>query len=210
MPCSIIGLEAIDFVKKYLDIAKSREFDDEKEVISYCSKFPLILKISSEKLVHKTETNSVVKVVNKEHLISVLKDFKIIAEKFKLGKFKYFVQEYVSGIEFLLGIKKDASFGHVVVFGLGGIFVELLKDIQFRVVPLKKEDVLDIFSQLKNKNILEGFRCLPKPNKDLLIKTILSVSKMAVENPKISELDINPLICNDKVCKAVDVRIVFD
>lgn len=210
MVYSIIGLDAINFVKKYLDVAHSKEFSSEKEVISYCKTFPIILKLSSEKLIHKTETNSIVKVINKEHLVTVLNDFKKTAKRFKISEYKFFVQEYVSGIEILLGIKKDETFGHVIVLGMGGIFVELLKDLQFRVIPLEKKDIEDMISQLKNKKILEGFRCLPKPNKKLLIDSVISLSKIIKDHPEILELDINPLICNEKECKAVDVRLSIE
>ena len=210
MPKAIVGLDALDFVKKYVDIIKSREFSKDKDVLSYCKSFPFIVKFSSEKLIHKTEADAVVKVVNKEHLLKVLKDFKAMAKKLKISGYKILVQDYFPGVELLLGIKKDDSFGQVIVFGVGGTFVELFKDIQFRANPLSRKDAEDMISQLKNKKLLEGFRNLPKVNKKLLVDLILAVSKLAKDHPNISELDINPLICNGKSCKAVDVRLVLE
>ncbi len=206
----LVGLEALNFVKKYIKTADSKEFATKKQVLGYCKKFPLILKLSSEKILHKTETGGVVKVVNKEHLLKVLKDFDKIKNKFKIPKCKYFVQEYMPGIELLLGLKKDKSFGHVIVFGIGGVFVELIQDVQFRVCPINRKNAEAMITSLKNKKILEGFRCLPKANKKILIDSILSLSKLAKDKPEITELDINPLICADRTCKAVDVRIVFE
>lgn len=206
----LVGKEALNFVSKYIDIAKSKEFSSEKDVIQNASKFPFILKISSEKLVHKTETGAVVKIINKQHLLETINTFKDTCKKYNISNFSFFMQEYVSGVELIIGLKKDPSFGHIVVFGLGGIYVELFKDLQFRANPINKKDVLDMISQLKNKKIIEGFRCLPSANKELLINSVLGISKLAEDHPEIIELDINPIICNEKLCKAVDVRIVLD
>ena len=210
MPRTLIGLDALDFVKEYFPVVRSKVFSNEAEVVSHCKRFPVILKLSSEKLVHKTEADAVVKVVNKKHLLQTIHDFKRIAKKLKAKSFGFLVQDLVSGVELLLGIKNDVSFGHVVVFGVGGVFVELFRDVQFRAVPLAKKDAEDMISQLKNKSLLEGFRNLPRVNKDALIKSILAASRLAVDHPEIKELDINPLICNNAACKAVDVRIVLD
>jgi len=205
----LVGLDALNFVKKYITIAKAKEFCSKKEVINHCKKFPVVLKISSEKVLHKTDAGGVVKIVNKEHLLQTLEEFAVAAKKQKISDLKFFIQEYVPGVELLLGAKKDPDFGHVVAFGIGGIFVELLKDVQFRAIPLTVKDAEDMVSQIKNKKILEGFRCLPKANKKLIIRSILEISRLVKEHPEIIELDINPLICTERYCKAVDVRLIL-
>ncbi len=206
MPKVLIGLEALNFVKKYVKVAESKEFAAKKPVLNYCQKFPCVLKLSSAKLIHKTEKSAVIKVVNKEHLSQVLKNF----DKIKTKNCKYLVQEYIKGAELILGLKKDKSFGHVIVLGIGGVFVELIKDIQFRVCPITGKDAKDMISTIKSQKIFQGFRGKPKINKKKLVQSAVLLSKLAKTHPEIKELDINPLICDNKACKAADVRVVLE
>lgn len=101
------------------------------------------------------------------------------------------------GYETIVGLKKDAQFGHAIMFGLGGIFVEVYKDITFRVVPIEKEDAIDMISEIKGYPILKGIRRRKPANIEAIAQVIVSVSELA-EKEKIIELDINPLIVSEK------------
>jgi acyl-CoA synthetase (NDP forming) len=130
-----------------------------------------------------------------------------------LARFTYpvrlMVQRMVSdGLEVIVGGKRDRSFGPVVMFGLGGIFVEVFRDVAFRVAPLSKADAEEMIEEVHGKRLLEGIRGKPPADREALIRALLSVSRMLNENPRITELDINPLIILDHGTVAVDARAV--
>ena len=116
------------------------------------------------------------------------------------------------GTEVIVGVTKDAQFGHAIMFGLGGIFVEVLKDVTFRLIPLTKADAHEMVHEIKAAKILEGVRGQEPRDVDALIEVILSVSKMIEENPEINELDCNPtfLYAKGKGVLVVDARILID
>ncbi len=176
---------------------------------SVCSRigFPLFAKLPQ--ILHKTEKKAVRKVCDWNELQQVLKDFDKIAKKEKLRKHEVLVQECVKGVELIAGLKKDATFGHAIMLGLGGIYVEVLKDITFRICPITSKDAAQMIEELKSKKILEGVRGLPKANKQALVDTLVKLSRVPQKYPKISELDINPLMVNEKGAFAVDVRVVM-
>jgi acetyltransferase len=119
------------------------------------------------------------------------------------------VQRMVSGgLEVILGGKRDRSFGPVVMFGLGGIYVEVFSDVAFRVAPLGRADAEEMIEEVRGKRLLEGVRGKPPVDRQALIKAILSLSRMLVENPRITELDINPLLVLEHGAAAVDARAV--
>ena len=120
------------------------------------------------------------------------------------------VQQMVSGgREILLGMSRDPQFGPVIMFGLGGIFVEVLKDVSFRVAPLADEDIDDMIQEIKGYRILTGIRG-EKPTDIPAIKNIIvRVSEIAVDNPEIQEIDLNPVIVHEKGASIVDSRIIL-
>ncbi len=162
-------------------------------------KFPVVLKLISSKIIHKTDVGGVKIVKDKKEFINTAKKF--------LKKGRLLVQKQVDGVEFFLGIKKDASFGHVLLAGLGGIFVEVYKDISFRVCPITKKDAREMLDELKGRALLEGIRGRKPVNKNKLIDVMVKLSHLPEKLPGIQELDINPLFVNDKDVKAVDARL---
>lgn len=163
--------------------------------------FPVVLKLVSPKVIHKTEAKGVTAVRQLDFLRET-------AEKF-LEKGKVLVQEHCSGVEFFLGIKNDPSFGHVLLAGVGGIFVEVFKDVSFRVCPVNAREAESMLDELKGKALLEGARGLKPVDKSALINVMVKLSKLPEKLPNIEELDINPLFVNDKEVKAVDARLVL-
>jgi acyl-CoA synthetase (NDP forming) len=143
-----------------------------------------------------------------------IKDMKELEKAFnELKKIKNFegvmVQEYIDGKFIITGLKKDATFGHVIAFGLGGIFTEIIKDIAFRVCPITKKDAIEMIKEIKAYKILEGARGEKPINFYSLLRVLLALSELSKRYKNIEELDINPLIVNEKNAKIVDARIVF-
>jgi len=118
------------------------------------------------------------------------------------------VQEHVSGVEAFLGIKNDPTFGHVLLAGIGGIFVEVYKDIAFRVCPITKKDAESMLDELKGKALLEGVRGM-KVNRKSLLDAMVKLSELPTKIPKLEELDVNPFFVNSKEGVAVDARLVL-
>ncbi|HIG52084.1 TPA: acyl-CoA synthetase, partial [Candidatus Pacearchaeota archaeon] len=157
---------------------------------------------------HKTEINGVRIIKSNQELESNFKDLIKTANKKKIKLKGIMVQEFYKGEQLIIGIKKDPVFNHVILFGLGGIFTEVLDDISIRKCPITLQDAKEMISELKAKKIFEGFRG-KKLNTNLLKKVLVEISKIPTNNKKIAELDINPFILNEKSGKVVDSRIIF-
>ncbi|OPX36221.1 MAG: carboxylate--amine ligase [Desulfobacteraceae bacterium 4484_190.3] len=179
--------------------------EDRKELISALDEigFPLVMKGSSSSITHKTEKG----------LIRVdIRDEKEAGEAFEdiMGKMDgqgegVLVQEMVKGArELVVGLTRDPQFGPCVMFGLGGIFTEILKDISFRVAPLEKKDALDMMQEIKGRKILEAVRGMEAADLDTLAQILVTVGKIGLENHEIKEIDINPLILAGSRPVAVD------
>ena len=113
------------------------------------------------------------------------------------------------GTEVIVGAVKDPQFGQTVMFGLGGIFVELLKDVNFRVAPVSAQDAEEMITQLKAFPLLNGYRNTPPADIDALTKIICNVSNLIMQQPEIKELDLNPVMAYPKGAKTVDARIIL-
>jgi acyl-CoA synthetase (NDP forming) len=172
--------------------------------------WPVVLKISSPNIVHKTEVGGIAIVSNEKELIKkynkILKNVKKKVPKAAICGI--LVQEYCSGIEMIAGAKQDPQFGPVLAFGTGGIFVEILKDITFRIIPVERNDVKQMISEIKGYALLKGARGQKKANLKALENCLLKLSKF-VSKRRIKELDINPLFVSEKGVIAADVRIII-
>ena len=171
--------------------------------------YPVVLKVLSNNILHKTEKGGVLLNVREEsELINGAAELK---RRFP-DNISFLIQEYVSpGIEIILGAKRDNTFGFgpVIAFGLGGVFTEVLKDVSLRVSPLSWSDALEMIREIKGYPLLRGYRGKPSVDEDMLAEVILRVSELAMLNDRILEMDINPLILNGPDIKAVDALIVL-
>jgi len=190
-----------------IPIAKSILTKDIKKAEKSIKKYPIVLKIISPKAVHKTDVNAVRIVHKKEDFEREFKDLIIMAKKKRIPLNGILVQEYIKGREVIIGIKNDPSFGHAIMFGLGGTMVEVLKDVTFRICPIEESDAENMIQELKTKQILYGVRGEKAVNINLLKRILVQVSLIPKKHKNIEELDINPLIINEKEAKAVDVRV---
>lgn len=197
-------------LKKYsISLPGTLHFKDIAEIKQKKIKYPAVLKIDSEEILHKTEYSLVY--LNLKTFSEINESF-IHAEK-KIAKmnvktYRYILQEMVSGIEFIIGMKTDVTFGKIILFGPGGVFVELLKDISMKIAPLSKKDAIDLIDGIKSRKLLEGFRNMPKVNRDKLVELLMSFSKLAINEKDISEIDFNPVMANEKEAVVVDARII--
>jgi len=203
--------EAEKFLSKYLPVAKSFLCKDSASIVSAAKKlgYPVVLKIISKQALHKTEIGGVVIVKKNEELFPAFTSLKDTIKAKKIKAEGILVQEFVEGKEVIIGIKNDATFGHVIAFGIGGKYVEILKDITFRACPITKEDAEQMIDELKFKQILFGARNEKLVDKNILVKTLVTLSQLPEKNKKIEELDINPFIISEKQGKVADARIVF-
>ena len=166
--------------------------------------FPVVMKASGINIIHKTDIGGIKLNINNEE--EARKNFNDLI-KIK-GCEKVLVQKMIKeGYELILGAKSDKQFGKVVAIGLGGIFVEIFKDVVFRVCPISVKDAEDMVLELKGYEILKGARGKKPINFNTLYDTLVKVSRLAITQ-RIKELDINPLFCNEKGCFAADVRII--
>lgn len=176
--------------------------------------YPVVLKIVSQDIIHKSDAGGVK--VNLKTSAEVSAAFKTIIENAKKYKADariegVLVQEMApTGVEVIVGAVKDPTFGATVMFGLGGIFVELLKDVNFRVAPLTKDDAKEMITGLKAFPLLNGYRGQPKADIEAVAQVLLNVSKLVVEQPEIKELDLNPVLVYPKGVKTVDARIILE
>ena len=182
--------------------------------------FPVVLKILSKDVLHKSDAGGVK--INLKNEDDVRKAFKEIMENAKkYGKEKgieidlsrgVFISDFADmGTEIIVGVTKDPQFGHALMAGLGGIFVEVLKDVSFRLIPFNENDAREMLKELKAYKILEGIRGEPERDIDSLVDVMLAVSKMVNENPEITELDCNPTFVYEKGkgTLVVDARIII-
>jgi len=114
------------------------------------------------------------------------------------------------GVEVIIGMSQDVQFGPVLMFGLGGILVEVLKDVSFRIVPLAKRDAAEMIREIKGYPLLQGYRGQEAVDVSYLEELLLKVSDFVERNPEIKELDLNPIFAYSSGAVAVDARVVLE
>ncbi|MSS74019.1 hypothetical protein EXS72_00050 [Candidatus Pacearchaeota archaeon] len=170
---------------------------------------PLVLKIVSEQAIHKTEIGGIKIVKHQTEISEAFEELVEIAKKNKIKLDGILAQEFVEGQQLIIGLKKDLTFGYVIMVGLGGVFTEIFKDISIRKCPINLEESQSMLDELKASKIFHNFRNI-KLNTELLKETLVSLSNLPNNHKDIKELDINPFILNEKEGKSVDVRIVLE
>ncbi|MFW9808064.1 MAG: acetate--CoA ligase family protein [Candidatus Thorarchaeota archaeon] len=219
----VLEHEAKDIMKSYgipIPAYATAATADEAVAKSKEIGFPVVLKILSKDILHKSDAGGVK--INLKDEDSVRKAFdEIMVNARNYGKEKgievdlsrgVFISDFAElGTEIIVGVTKDPQFGHALMAGLGGIFVEVLKDVSFRLIPFTETDAREMLSELKAYKILEGVRGEPPRDVDSLVKVMLAISKMIEDNPEITELDCNPTFVYEKGkgSLVVDARILI-
>jgi acetyltransferase len=169
--------------------------------------YPVVLKIHSQEILHKSETGGVL--VDLKNEPELKEAWQEIQKNFGPSS-EILVQEYVPpGVELIIGGKRDPVFGPTVLLGLGGVFTEVLKDISLRICPLSKREALEMIQELKGYPILKGYRGKAGCDIQAIGNVLLNVSHLLLSNSCIEELDINPLIVHEKRAIAVDALMVL-
>ncbi|MBI5116319.1 acetate--CoA ligase family protein [Candidatus Poribacteria bacterium] len=170
--------------------------------------YPVVLKGCSPALSHKTERQLVALKLRDEK--EVAEAFEAITERAGEPMDGILVQEMIPGSrELVVGLTRDEQFGPCAMLGLGGIFVEVLKQVTFRIAPLEKRDAFDMMDELPGKKILEAFRGEPPVDRDALAQILIAVGNIGLENDAVKEIDINPLIISGTKPVAVDALVVL-
>ena len=169
-------------------------------------KFPVALKVCSNKILHKTDVGGVkLNIQNKDELKKAFKEFK---KKFPTENLLV-DQIAKEGVEIIIGLVQDPTFGLSIMCGIGGIFTELYKDVTFRVVPIERYDAEQMIEELKGKKLLEGFRGI-KANKQLVIDLVLKISKLGEElDEHIDQMDLNPVFIYENDLCVVDAKLIL-
>jgi acetyl-CoA synthetase (ADP-forming) len=209
--------EAKNICKEYgipitqLEIAHTAEEASEfSEQIGY----PIVLKIISPDVLHKFDVGGVI--LNVKSQKEARKAYNQIVENIKKHKPDaridgILVQEMAPcGTEIIVGSIKDAQFGSTLMFGLGGTFVEVMKDVSFRIAPITEADAQEMISEIRAYPILQGYRGQPPCDISAIIRILLSTSKLVMDHQEIKELDLNPVIVYEKGAKTVDARIILE
>jgi acyl-CoA synthetase (NDP forming) len=210
-------VESKQFLKKAgIPVVEAELARSKKEAISISNEmgFPVVLKISSADVVHKSDSGGVR--LGLANATQVGKAYNEIVSSIKQAYPKAHI-EGVSvqpmakpGVEVIVGMSKDAQFGPVLMFGLGGILVEVLKDVSFRIVPVTIRDARAMIREIKGYPVLEGYRGQKPASIPALEKLIVNVSQFVEKNPQIRELDLNPIFAYPDKAVAVDARIILE
>ncbi len=171
--------------------------------------YPVVLKACSAEEAHKTEKGLIeVGIAGEKELATAFATLAKRAGSDYRGAF--LVQEMVKGArEIMIGMHRDPSFGPSVLFGLGGIFTEILQDVVFRVAPIRKSDAREMMRAIRSHKILDAVRGMPAVDAEVLSQALMAVSRIALDHPDIAEIDINPLIVRGAKPVAVDALVVL-
>lgn len=193
------------------ELAKSEE-----EAVKSADKigFPVVLKIVSPDIVHKSDVGGVE--LDLRDAGSVRHAYQRIMKNVKRHNAKakivgMIVQEMApAGTEVIVGAVKDPQFGPAMMFGLGGIFVEVLKDVTFRIAPVDEGEAREMISEVKAYPLLKGYRNLPPADIDAIVRILVDASTLVTDHEEIKELDLNPVLVYKKGAKTVDARIILE
>lgn len=201
-----VGINTTD-----IGLARSKE-----EAVAHSQElgYPVVLKIVSPDILHKTDVGGVKLSLNNKEDVGNAYDEIISAIK------KHQPSAKIHGVsvqpmarpatEVIIGMSKDPQFGPVLMFGLGGILVEILKDISFRIVPLTMRDANEMIREIKGYPVLEGYRGQEPANIAVLEQMLLKVSEFVESKPEIKELDINPIFAYSDSALAIDARVILE
>lgn len=174
--------------------------------------FPIVMKVSSEDIVHKSDVGGVITDIRSVEELKA--QFEIMSARIRQNYPEanvegFIIEKMESGIELLVGSTHDPMFGPILAFGLGGIYVEVLKDVVFRLIPIEREDATEMISEIKATKILDGIRGQPPIDKKSLVELLIKTSELIQKYPLIEELDLNPVFATDKGVSVVDARIIL-
>ncbi|MCK4313414.1 acetate--CoA ligase family protein [Candidatus Bathyarchaeota archaeon] len=176
--------------------------------------YPVVLKIVSPNIIHKSDVGGVI--INVKNAKDFQNAYRQIMDNVKKHKPKakivgILVQEMApQSTEVIVGATKDPQFGPALMFGLGGIFVEILKDVAFRIAPITEDEAREMITSVRAYPLLKGYRNMPPADIDAIVRVLLNTSRLVMEHQEIKELDLNPIMVYEKAAKTVDARIILE
>ncbi|HUI45582.1 MAG TPA: acetate--CoA ligase family protein [Nitrospirota bacterium] len=186
-----------------------------REAVHHASRigFPVVMKISSPDILHKTDVGGVqVNIKTPQEAEEAFTEITTNARRTMRDAFLKGVMIYEmvkGGKEVILGVTFDRTFGHMIMFGLGGIYVEVLKDVSFRIIPVARRDAVAMVNEIRTAGLLRGTRGEHPADIDAIASNIVNLSCLIADFPEIQELDINPLMVMEKGAMALDARMIF-
>jgi len=175
--------------------------------------YPIVLKIVSQDILHKTEAGGVL--LGIQNPVDVRNGFSRIVDNARRynsnAKLEGVLVQRMAppGREIIIGGLVDPQFGQTLMFGLGGVFVEVLRDVTLRIAPIVKQDAQEMIREIKAYPILKGFRGQPPADEDAIVDILLSASDLMMENQDINQMDLNPVMIYDKGASIVDARMIL-
>ena len=209
--------EALALLKAYgiptPDYAVAR---DEEEAVRATEKigYPVAAKIVSPQIVHKTDIGGVILgITDPQGVREACRRLREVVKRVPYAELEgVLIQKMVpKGVELIVGAVYDEIFGHVVAFGLGGIFTELYKDISMRIAPIDEQDAVEMIREVKAYKLLTGFRGMPPRDIPAIVDILIKFSRLVEDNPEIREADLNPVIALEegKGAYVVDARFIL-
>ena len=208
--------EAAQVCESYgLPLPPSGYAEDREQAVSIAEEvgYPVVMKVVSPQVIHKSDVEGVrVGIANREELLEAWDAISAsvtshVPDAEIQGQF--IAGMAAEGVETIVGFKRDETFGPVVMFGIGGIFVELYKDVSFRLCPVADAEVEAMVNEVKGHKLLKGFRGRPEADMEALKKVILAVCSMGTDNPEVGSIDLNPVRVNGEGALALDTRIIL-
>ncbi|MFX0005216.1 MAG: acetate--CoA ligase family protein [Promethearchaeota archaeon] len=171
--------------------------------------FPVVMKLMAEDIVHKSDTGAVK--LNLKSIEDVDRAYTELMQIPSQTEKKISVQKMADEpiTELIIGMTTDPQFGPALMFGIGGILVELLEDVSFRIAPITEYDAKEMIHEIKGFPILDGYRGKPKADINAIIETLLKISNLVIEHEEINEMDLNPVFIYEKGLICVDARIIL-
>lgn len=208
--------EAKSFIHDYgIPVTRIKLAKSEDEAVEFARQmgFPAVLKIVSPQVIHKSDVGGVkVNLKNEEEVRRAYREI-LDGVRRRVPDAKVegiLVQEFAPpGVELIIGLIRDPQFGPTVMFGLGGVFVEVFKDVSFRVAPLSEHDAESMMKEIRAYKLLTGFRGAEPVDLNAVKDALIKVGRIGVENEEIAEMDLNPIIAYPKGIMVVDARIIL-
>ncbi len=174
--------------------------------------YPVVMKIVSPQIVHKSEYGAVRLRIMSDQEVTAAFSETVSSSRRKIDGLDVrgvIVSETASGQEMIIGSMRDPQFGQMVMFGLGGVNVEIFKDVAYRLAPLEEVDAIEMIAELKGKKLLEGFRGRERVDVRVLTSVLMAVSRLLADFDDIEEMDLNPVFGNERGVKVADARIIL-
>lgn len=198
-----ISVPPFKLIKNEIEIGKIKKYFN----------YPVVMKIVSPDIIHKSEAGGVkIGIKDDEAARKAYREIISSAKQYNNEARIYGIivyEEFPKTTEAIIGMMQDLQFGPVIMFGLGGIFVEVLKDISFRILPIKERDAEEMITEIKGYAILKGVRGESPKDIQAIKEVLLKLSKLVMANPEIQEVDLNPVFVYEKGLQIVDARMIL-